>query len=45
MISVALRTPKRVARAPKHVAVWLVWHSVGVSLLEDLESPQPPRSP
>ena len=44
MISAALRTPKRVARAPKHVAAWLVWHSVRVSLLDDLDAPQPPRS-
>lgn len=44
MISAALRAPKRVARAPKHVAAWLVWHSVRVSLLDDLDSPEPPAS-
>ena len=27
-------------RATSHVAAWLVWHSMRVSLLDDLESPQ-----
>lgn len=43
MIAAALKAPKRVARAPKHVAAWLVWHSVRVSLLDDLDAPRPPR--
>jgi hypothetical protein len=30
-------------RATGHVAAWLVWHSMRVSLLDDLDSPQPPR--
>jgi hypothetical protein len=25
-----------------HIAAWLVWHSTGVSLLGDLESPRRP---
>jgi hypothetical protein len=44
MINAALRAPKRVARAPKHVAAWLLWHSVRVSLMDDLEAPDPPRA-
>ncbi len=44
MIVAALRAPKRVARAPRHVAAWLMWHSVRVSLLEDLEEPLPPHA-
>jgi hypothetical protein len=35
MIDIALR-------ATGHVAAWLVWHTMRVSLLGDLESPQPP---
>jgi hypothetical protein len=35
MVTIALR-------ATSHVAAWLVWHATGVSLLEDLEAPQPP---
>jgi hypothetical protein len=31
-------------RATSHVAAWLVWHSTGVSLLADLDSPRPPRA-
>ena len=31
-------------RATSHVAAWLVWHSLRVSLLEDLESPSPPHA-
>jgi hypothetical protein len=31
-----------VLRPVNHLAVWLVWHSTGVSLLDDLE---PPRRP
>ena len=26
-----------------HLAAWLVWHTVRVSLLRDLERPEPPR--
>jgi hypothetical protein len=29
-------------RATNHVATWLVWQSVRVSLLDDLEAPRPP---
>jgi hypothetical protein len=25
-----------------HFAAWLVWHSMRVSLLEDLDAPSPP---
>jgi hypothetical protein len=25
-----------------HVAAWIVWHSMKVSLLDDLDSPAPP---
>ena len=39
MVNVALRAP---LRATTHVAAWLVWHSMGISLLHDLETPQPP---
>lgn len=45
MISAALRAPKRVARAPAHVAAWFVWHSMRVSLLDDLDEPSPPSRP
>ncbi len=30
-------------RATSHVAAWLVWHSLRVSLLADAQSPRPPR--
>ncbi len=26
----------------KHVAAWLIWQSMRVSLLEDLDAPAPP---
>ncbi len=42
MVSTALRTPKRVARAPAHVAAWLVWHSMRVSLIDDRTAPRRP---
>jgi hypothetical protein len=29
-------------RATSHVAAWIVWHSLGVSLLDDLDAPRPP---
>jgi hypothetical protein len=38
MVSVALRG----LRATAHVGVWLVWQSMRISLLEDLDVPQPP---
>ena len=31
-------------RGARHVAAWIVWHSMHVSLLEDLESPAPPHA-
>ncbi len=39
MVTVALRAP---LRATGHLAAWLVWHSMRISLLEDLEAPHPP---
>jgi hypothetical protein len=33
---------RKAFRATSHVAALIVWHSVRVSLLEDLDSPQPP---
>jgi hypothetical protein len=27
-----------------HIAAWLVWHATRVSLLDDLDRPQPPRA-
>jgi hypothetical protein len=32
----------RALRATGHVAAWLVWHSMKVSLLDDLPTPRPP---
>ena len=29
-------------RATSHVAAWIVWHSMRVSILDDLDSPRPP---
>jgi hypothetical protein len=29
-------------RPISHMAAWLVWHSVRVSLLTDLDAPKPP---
>jgi hypothetical protein len=26
-----------------HIAAWIAWHAMRVSLLDDLEHPQPPR--
>jgi hypothetical protein len=31
-------------RPISHFAAWLVWHSIRVSLLSDLERPEPPHS-
>ena len=39
MVTVALRAP---LRATGHLAAWLVWHSMRISLIDDLEAPQPP---
>jgi hypothetical protein len=27
-----------------HIAAWIVWHAMRVSLLDDLERPQPPEA-
>ena len=29
-------------KATSHMTAWVVWHCLGVSLLEDLDAPQPP---
>jgi hypothetical protein len=29
-------------RATSHLTAWIVWHSLRVSLLDDLEDPRPP---
>jgi hypothetical protein len=29
-------------RATSHVTAWIVWQSMKISLLEDLEAPRPP---
>jgi len=26
-----------------HIAAWIAWHAMRVSLLDDLDSPQPPH--
>jgi len=39
MVTVALRAP---LRATGHITRWLVWHSMRISLLDDLEAPKPP---
>jgi hypothetical protein len=31
-------------RPISHLTAWVVWHAIRVSLLEDLERPQPPES-
>jgi hypothetical protein len=31
-------------RPLSHLTAWIVWHAARVSLLEDLESPNPPRN-
>ncbi|MEA2480827.1 MAG: hypothetical protein QOJ07_2749 [Thermoleophilaceae bacterium] len=31
-------------RATTHVAAWLIWHSTGVSVLDDLEHPRRPHA-
>ena len=31
-------------RATSHVAAWIVWHTVRVSMLDDLDAPQPPTA-
>jgi len=30
-------------KATTHLAAWIVWHSMRVSLLEDLEAPERPE--
>ena len=35
MVSIAFK-------ATSHVAAWIVWHSMRVSILDDLDAPQPP---
>jgi hypothetical protein len=35
MVRVALR-------ATNHIRAWIVWHSMKVSLLDDLDAPRPP---
>jgi hypothetical protein len=37
MVSIAIR-------ATSHVACWLVWQSMRVSLLDDLPAPAPPHA-
>jgi hypothetical protein len=29
-------------KATSHVTAWVVWHCLGVSLLDDLDVPRPP---
>jgi hypothetical protein len=29
-------------RATSHVTAWIVWHTIRVSMLDDLDAPQPP---
>jgi hypothetical protein len=29
-------------RATSHLTAWIVWHSLRVSLLDDLDDPRPP---
>jgi hypothetical protein len=31
-------------RPLSHLTAWLVWHSMRVSLVEDLDSPSPPKN-
>jgi hypothetical protein len=31
-------------RPLSHITAWIVWHAARVSLLEDLDSPKPPRN-
>jgi hypothetical protein len=31
-------------RPIRHIAAWLAWHSMKISLLEDLDSPQRPQA-
>ena len=32
-------------RPISHLTAWVVWHAMRVSLLDDLERPQPPATP
>jgi hypothetical protein len=36
--------PMVIFRPIGHIAAWLVWHSMRVSLLDDLEQPKPPAA-
>jgi hypothetical protein len=38
MIAAALKAPRQAARAPRHVAAWIVWHSMRVSLVDNRRS-------
>jgi len=31
-------------RPIRHLAAWVVWHSMRISLLDDLEAPQRPQA-
>jgi hypothetical protein len=31
-------------KAASHLAAWIVWHSTGVSLLDELDAPRPPSA-
>jgi hypothetical protein len=31
-------------RPISHLAAWIVWHSLRVSLYDDLDAPRPPRA-
>jgi hypothetical protein len=33
-----------VTRPIRHLAALIVWHSMKISLLEDLDAPRPPRT-
>ena len=35
MVSIAFK-------ATSHLTTWVVWHCLGVSLLDDLDAPRPP---
>ena len=45
--TVELRSPEMVSkafRATSHVAALIVWHSMRVSILDDLDTPRPPAA-
>ena len=44
---VEVRSPPMVSiafKATGHVTAWVVWHCLGVSLLDDLDAPRPPAA-